>query len=908
MVPRTFVVVAGLLVASVAAAPAVAQDAAAAAALDYIRGSRQTLGLTGSDVGDVVVSSVVRSDHNRVTHVYLQQRYRGIEVWSGILNVAVDANSAVVSAQSRFVTNIASQAGGQNAKKAALDAVAAAAGHVRLKPTRAFEVLQHKGGPSEAVTLSDGGISLKPIEARLVWVPLEGAVRLGWMVEIEEVGGAHWWQAFVDAETGASLGQHDLIVHDSAHAIAAAIARPADSPAALPTFAATDGAAYRVFPLPFESPNDGDRSLVTNAADPASSPFGWHDTNGVAGPEFTRTRGNNVHAYADRDANNTADPGSDPDGGPGLLFDFNLDLLARPLDSQPAIVTNLFYWNNIVHDVTYRYGFNEAAGNFQVNNYGKGGLGNDDVRAEAQDGSGRNNANFGTNVDGARPRMQMFEWRSSAPNPITVTAPAAAAGTYYGPMAGFGESLVTTGPIAGEVVYIGRGCDPAYQAGQPLDPYLASPAGKIALTERGSCTFVAKVKKAQDSGARAVIVANNIVGSPIAMGGADPTISIPSVMVSLDDGTLFKANVPLTATIADGTGGVPDRDSDLDAGVIAHEYGHGISNRLTGGPATVACLGNAEQMGEGWSDWFALTLTTHPSDTGTTPRGVGTYVNFEPADGLGIRPTQYTTDMTVNPSTYASVADTVNISQPHGIGYVWNTMLWEMYWNLVDRYGYNADIYDSWNTGEQPGAAVGDGRPEVPGVPTGFRRRPHWDPPGRRGVDRWREPVRDLARVRQAWPRRQREPGQLERPDRRRRSVRPAGQLHGGDLRWIHVAHRGSAGRQRRQCRLRGAREVHGRSYLGRHACRSRFAAGELLDARADGRGAGGTRLARVNGSRAGRQRVSRQLADRPDVGRHMPTTDGETAGSQRRDRLLPLLLRSKEAQRGAVPGLGESD
>ncbi|AMY07650.1 Fungalysin metallopeptidase (M36) [Luteitalea pratensis] len=699
MVPRTFVVVAGLLVASVAAAPAVAQDAAAAAALDYIRGSRQTLGLTGSDVGDVVVSSVVRSDHNRVTHVYLQQRYRGIEVWSGILNVAVDANSAVVSAQSRFVTNIASQAGGQNAKKAALDAVAAAAGHVRLKPTRAFEVLQHKGGPSEAVTLSDGGISLKPIEARLVWVPLEGAVRLGWMVEIEEVGGAHWWQAFVDAETGASLGQHDLIVHDSAHAIAAAIARPADSPAALPTFAATDGAAYRVFPLPFESPNDGDRSLVTNAADPASSPFGWHDTNGVAGPEFTRTRGNNVHAYADRDANNTADPGSDPDGGPGLLFDFNLDLLARPLDSQPAIVTNLFYWNNIVHDVTYRYGFNEAAGNFQVNNYGKGGLGNDDVRAEAQDGSGRNNANFGTNVDGARPRMQMFEWRSSAPNPITVTAPAAAAGTYYGPMAGFGESLVTTGPIAGEVVYIGRGCDPAYQAGQPLDPYLASPAGKIALTERGSCTFVAKVKKAQDSGARAVIVANNIVGSPIAMGGADPTISIPSVMVSLDDGTLFKANVPLTATIADGTGGVPDRDSDLDAGVIAHEYGHGISNRLTGGPATVACLGNAEQMGEGWSDWFALTLTTHPSDTGTTPRGVGTYVNFEPADGLGIRPTQYTTDMTVNPSTYASVADTVNISQPHGIGYVWNTMLWEMYWNLVDRYGYNADIYDSWNTG-----------------------------------------------------------------------------------------------------------------------------------------------------------------------------------------------------------------
>ena len=68
----------------------------------------------------------------------------------------------------------------------------------------------------------------------------------------------------------------------------------------------------------------------------------------------------------------------------------------------------------------------------------------------------------------------MFEWRSSLPNPIVVAPPSAIAGTYFGPMAGFGESLVTTGPISGQVVYIGRGCDPAYQAGQPLDPYLVT--------------------------------------------------------------------------------------------------------------------------------------------------------------------------------------------------------------------------------------------------------------------------------------------------------------------------------------------------------------------------------------------------------------------------------------------------
>ena len=142
---------------------------------------------------------------------------------------------------------------------------------------------------------------------------------------------------------------------------------------------------------------------------------------------------------------------------------------------------------------------------------------------------------------------------------------------------------------------------------------------------------------------------------------------------------------------------MPDRDSDLDAGVIAHEYGHGISNRLTGGPATVNCLDNAEQMGEGWSDWFGLTLTARPDDTPTTARGVGTLREL-PARGRPGHPARrpYTTDMAVNPSTYASVADTVNISQPHGIGYVWNTMLWEVYWNLVDRYGYNADVYGDW--------------------------------------------------------------------------------------------------------------------------------------------------------------------------------------------------------------------
>ena len=65
------------------------------------------------------------------------------------------------------------------------------------------------------------------------------------------------------------------------------------------TGSSIDGASYNVFAIPVESPFHGDRTVVSEPADPVASPFGWHDTDGVEGPEFTITRGNNVRAYAD---------------------------------------------------------------------------------------------------------------------------------------------------------------------------------------------------------------------------------------------------------------------------------------------------------------------------------------------------------------------------------------------------------------------------------------------------------------------------------------------------------------------------------------------------------------------------------------------------------------------------------
>jgi uncharacterized repeat protein (TIGR01451 family) len=135
-----------------------------------------------------------------------------------------------------------------------------------------------------------------------------------------------------------------------------------------------------------------------------------------------------------------------------------------------------------------------------------------------------------------------------------------------------------------------------------------------------------------------------------------------------------------------------NRDGDFDNLVILHEYGHGVSSRLTGGPAASSCLGNLEQMGEGWSDFIGLIFTMKATDTKTTQRTVGTWLTNQGANDGGIRPHPYTTDMAVNPMTYKTIDDP-GITRPHGVGAVWATMLWEMTWGLIDVHGWDADLY-----------------------------------------------------------------------------------------------------------------------------------------------------------------------------------------------------------------------
>jgi hypothetical protein len=127
-----------------------------------------------------------------------------------------------------------------------------------------------------------------------------------------------------------------------------------------------------------------------------------------------------------------------------------------------------------------------------------------------------------------------------------VNSPAAIAGIYSVGAASFGPQL-NAGSVTGNVVL---GTDPADGAG-PSTTDACSPltngaaiAGNIALVDRGTCAFVIKAKNAQNAGAIAVLVADNVAGGPPAgLGGADPTITIPSVRITLADGSAIKAQL-----------------------------------------------------------------------------------------------------------------------------------------------------------------------------------------------------------------------------------------------------------------------------------------------------------------------------------------------------------------------------
>ncbi|MCE2029967.1 extracellular metalloproteinase [Sessilibacter corallicola] len=490
-----------------------------AVARAFVNRNMNLLGLVPSDVRAMQVTDVVESISG-VTHFYFGQTFNGVPVYNGQMQVHVTKAGAISHVNNGFIPELAKSIKSMTPVINAQSAVSNAARELNIPMTNQPVMMEALSDAQSSVMISQQQLSPKPFKASLVLVPIApGNVTLAWNFQFEM---DHAWpNVTIDAETGALLTSFDLM----------------------------KDASYRVYPEPVESPihttplppNDA-RQLVVDPEDPTASPNGWFN----AGTNIMV--GNNAHACADRNGNNACDT-PEVACASGQVCDFPLNLNSDPVNSLPAAITNLFYWSNLIHDVQYQYGFDESGGNFQENNFGRGGFGSDSVNAEAQDnaaGGSNCNANFATPADGSNPRMQMFL------------------------------------------------CD--------------------------------------------------------------------------------ESN--------------PSADGDFDNGVIAHEYGHGISTRQVGGPSNSSCLNNSQQGGEGWSDWFGLVYTARPSDLATDVRGIGAYLFNLPPTGT-IRPQQYSTDPAVNNYTYESVRGSVI---PHGVGSVWAQALWEVYWALVDEHGFESDL------------------------------------------------------------------------------------------------------------------------------------------------------------------------------------------------------------------------
>lgn len=662
----------------------------------YLDDNRESLGLTSSDIENWRITSDHLSKQTHLHHIYVSQEVNGLEAY-GATAVFVQKDGEVILTGNRFVPGISEMTPSNSQTLSEEEAIYASASALNLEAPFALRPLEDKN--AETRVFSAEGLSQEAIPVRLTYVLDENELKLAWKLSIYEMSSLHWWDLLLDAETGEIIRKTDWVVScsfDHDHTSQSCSNSMTETNASVPNYLlmppppppGTD--QYNVFALPLESPNHGPRSLVVGPYDPTASPFGWHDVDGIPGEEYTITQGNNVYATEDQNDNNGI--GYSPDGGASLNFDFPLDLNQPTNTFLDAAITNLFYMNNMMHDIWYHYGFDEASGNFQENNYGNGGAGSDYVNADAQDGGGTNNANFATPDDGSNPRMQMYLWSPTGGSDLlTVNSPSGLAGSYGAVEAGFGPGVPSTPITADLVLPIDNDPDVYDACTDPVTPGLMN--GKIALIMRGTCPFVDKVQRAQDDGAIAAIIINNVGTAPFAMGGTSSTINIPSVMISNADGLALIAEIENGGTINVTlvNSGVYALDGDFDNGIIAHEYGHGISNRLTGGGNNSSCLGNAEQMGEGWSDWFAIVMTIEPGDLGTDVRGMGTYASGDPITGNGIRPAPYSTDPNVNNFTY-SATNNNSISQPHGIGFVWATMLWDMTWDLIDQYGFDPDL------------------------------------------------------------------------------------------------------------------------------------------------------------------------------------------------------------------------
>jgi hypothetical protein len=673
------------------------------------------------DIADIYSASAVDVDALRpidlqkmpsgAVLVRFENRVDGIEVFREQIGVLLDRDGALAAAGGYFI-------GGGAAQGAVfmLDeerALAAALRDFEFEPNTAATVVGTKGDYTLiaiATPSADGATLAAPSRAKRVWFRLPGGLEPAYYVEVQVADAADapadYYAYIVSARSGKVLFRHRQ-TEDATYTVYADPVVP---------YRPANGPVVDYNPHPTGMP-DGSRpafaapSVVTLNFGSISTQDPWLTAGAM------ESSGNNSDAYADLYA---------PDGysnGDLRATTTNVNEFARTYDSSQspiatpdqsmAAITQLFYVVNWLHDEYYDAGFNEVAFNGQNSNFGRGGLDGDAIKAEGQDnyfGGSRNNANMSTPADGLSPRMQMYAFSGRSTASLNVTPPGNSPTVQP---ADFGPTSFDT---TSEVVVANDGSTSG-TGGSLTDacqPLVDNVTGLIVLVDRGACTFKLKTLNAQNAGAVGVIVANNVAGELPGMGNdatIQEAITIGALHTALAEGNAIKTSLLSGSVNAQlFRSSEPERDGTMDSLIIAHEWGHFISNRLVGNAAGLT-TSHARGLGEGWSDFHALLMTVESGDDFNSATYSGsTYAADGPfLDGAfyGLRRYPYTTDLAKNPLTFRHIEDGVALpaspppagggpnSEVHNAGEVWASMLWECYENLLTDRGHPLDVaYD----------------------------------------------------------------------------------------------------------------------------------------------------------------------------------------------------------------------
>lgn len=352
---------------------------------NYLNQNKEKFNLKSQDIADWFIESDGNSESTGINNYFIKQRYQGIEIYNAVSNVWIK-NGEVINVMNRFYPNIAQSINTTTPTLGVMQALDKAFLHVQNNNVQS-QIISQKS--NFEYLLSNGNLSEDAIKAELIFQPTNNNLKLAWQFTFYTQDYKHLWEIAVDATNGTILNKHDMVIscnfdskcnHNHINKTKINFSNAIFNSKNLFAPLQVQGGSYRVIPYNYESPNHTTRQLISNPENAAASPKGWHNTNTLTGTTasliYTYLRGNNAWARADYTNSNptshsttTTANGYSPTNA-SYLYDYNYPGTSVAAQSYiDAASTNLFYMNNICHDIWYHYGFNEANGNFQRTNY-----------------------------------------------------------------------------------------------------------------------------------------------------------------------------------------------------------------------------------------------------------------------------------------------------------------------------------------------------------------------------------------------------------------------------------------------------------------------------------------------------------------------------------------------------------